>query len=116
MLNLVTVVPRDYAGAARYRVLADMLALDSAIKLFTLNTGAPPMELGQLHHAPPNSTTWRGPYLVECSPADPWGNEYVYILGPSSDWEIITYGADGSPGGVEDAADLSSRTLLPADD
>lgn len=43
-------------------------------------------------------------------PRDPWGNEYIYLL-PGRDgrpFEIISYGADGEPGGVDDNADLSS--------
>ncbi len=46
-------------------------------------------------------------------PRDPWGNEYVYVV-PGRDgapFEIISYGADGRPGGAGDAADISSADL-----
>lgn len=43
-------------------------------------------------------------------PKDPWGNDYVYIV-PGRDgrpYEVVSYGADGRPGGAGDAADISS--------
>ena len=43
-------------------------------------------------------------------PKDPWGNEYVYRQpGPNGlAYEIISYGADGQPGGTGLDADVSS--------
>jgi general secretion pathway protein G len=41
---------------------------------------------------------------------DPWRNPYVYLI-PGRDgepFEIISYGADGEPGGEEERADISS--------
>ncbi len=43
-------------------------------------------------------------------PKDPWGNPYQYFS-PGSDnreYEIITYGADGEPGGEGKNADIQS--------
>ena len=38
---------------------------------------------------------------------DPWGNDYVYISpGELGDYDIISYGADGLPGGENLDADL----------
>lgn len=46
-------------------------------------------------------------------PEDPWGNAYIYLIPgrDGSSFEIISYGADGEPGGEEEAADLSSAEL-----
>jgi general secretion pathway protein G len=46
-------------------------------------------------------------------PLDPWGHEYVYIVpgSKSESYEIITYGADGEPGGTGESADISSSSL-----
>ena len=46
-------------------------------------------------------------------PADPWGNEYVYMVpGPDgAAYEIVSYGADGEPGGEGEAADISSAGM-----
>ncbi len=46
-------------------------------------------------------------------PRDPWGNEFIYLV-PGREglpYEIISYGADGRPGGTGDAADISSADL-----
>ncbi|MBI5407742.1 MAG: type II secretion system major pseudopilin GspG [Nitrospirae bacterium] len=42
-------------------------------------------------------------------PRDPWGYKYVYISpGETGDYDIITYGADGRPGGEGYSADISN--------
>ncbi len=52
-------------------------------------------------------------YLEPAKLADPWGNTYIYLVpGPDRHpFEIVTYGADGQPGGTGEAADVSSVTL-----
>jgi general secretion pathway protein G len=44
---------------------------------------------------------------------DPWNREYIYITpGPDGrPFEILTYGADGQPGGENENRDLSSANL-----
>lgn len=44
-------------------------------------------------------------------PSDPWGNPYVYKIEGSRDFEVISYGADGTPGGDAENADISSKHL-----
>jgi len=40
---------------------------------------------------------------------DPWGNQYVYISpGLQGDFDIISYGADGQPGGEEYDTDITN--------
>ncbi len=41
---------------------------------------------------------------------DPWNNPYLYVIpGPAGHpFEVVSYGADGQPGGAHDAADISS--------
>lgn len=41
-------------------------------------------------------------------PTDPWGHAYVYRLGKDGT-ELISYGADGVPGGEGEAADISIK-------
>ena len=51
---------------------------------------------------------WRGPYLDEAVPADPWGNPYVYSM-PGRDgmpFALYSLGADGKPGGEGNDADV----------
>lgn len=44
---------------------------------------------------------------------DPWGNPYYLLVpGPGNyPYEIVSYGADGEPGGEGENADLSSVSL-----
>ena len=46
-------------------------------------------------------------------PRDPWKHDYIYLApGHNNEpFEIISYGADGEPGGAGDAADISSSNL-----
>jgi general secretion pathway protein G len=50
------------------------------------------------------------PYLTKDIPNDPWGNPYIYRFpgqnGPEPD--ILSYGADGKPGGEGPGADIVS--------
>jgi general secretion pathway protein G len=50
------------------------------------------------------------PYLSKDVPMDPWGNPYVYRFpgeyGPEP--EVMSYGADGQPGGEGPDADIVS--------
>ena len=42
-------------------------------------------------------------------PKDPWGNAYVYTKEGTRSFKIVSYGADGAPGGDEVNADVSSE-------
>lgn len=56
---------------------------------------------------------WRGPYLDEAVPLDPWSKPYQYGL-PGRDGQpfaLYSFGADGQAGGEGDAQDLG---VLPA--
>ena len=44
-------------------------------------------------------------------PLDPWDNPYLYKLEGSRNFSIISYGADGVPGGSGLDADISSANL-----
>lgn len=46
-------------------------------------------------------------------PPDPWKREYVYMCpGPNGEqFLIISYGADGEPGGTDENADITSNDL-----
>lgn len=53
---------------------------------------------------------WNGPYLSKAVPPDPWGRSYIYRSpGASSDFDLISYGKDGQPGGTGDAADITNQ-------
>jgi general secretion pathway protein G len=52
---------------------------------------------------------WNGPYLSKAVPPDPWGRAYIYRApGTKSEYDVLSYGKDGQPGGSGDAADVTS--------
>lgn len=58
----------------------------------------------------PNSLDEVAPFLDPPRvPVDPWGNKYVYQKEGNSQFKIISYGADGSPGGSGVNEDISSE-------
>ena len=56
---------------------------------------------GALRVAPAGVPLWKGPYLPQEVPMDPWGRPYVYKYpGEHGDEpDIVSLGADGTPGG-----------------
>jgi general secretion pathway protein G len=56
------------------------------------------------------ASKWNGPYLEKSAPQDPWGKPYIYRSpGSKSDFELISYGKDGQPGGAGDALDITNQ-------
>jgi general secretion pathway protein G len=94
----------------------DIKSLEEALGLFKLDNGFYPSteqglnalvskpEIGWIPTRYPD-----GGYLKRV-PADPWGTPFVY-LSPgvhSRDFDLISYGADGQPGGESFDADIKS--------
>ena len=56
-------------------------------------------------------TNWKGPYLRQLVPIDPWGRPYAYtapgLVNPTS-YDLYTLGKDGKPGGEGEDADITS--------
>jgi general secretion pathway protein G len=54
---------------------------------------------------------WRGPYLRQVVPLDPWGHPYNYVspgvANPTS-YDLYSLGKDGKPGGDGEDADFTS--------
>ena len=67
--------------------------------------------LALLFHAPADSTlkaVWKGPYIDEEIPLDPWGNRYHYTV-PGRDGQpfaLYSTGPDNKPGGTGNDADI----------
>jgi general secretion pathway protein G len=93
----------------------------TAIDLYRLDYGGRyPKDLDDLivHPAVPagKACQWKGPYLADVTtiPADPWGNPYVYHVPGSNgeEFELLSLGEDGRPGGEKDAADIVAGAPL----
>jgi general secretion pathway protein G len=58
---------------------------------------------------PPSN--WKGPYLREAVPLDPWGRPYVYIapgVANPTMYDLYTFGKDGRAGGDGENADITA--------
>ncbi len=101
----------DKARVAAARAQIEMFM--GALNLYKLDTGSLPTTeqgLQALWRRPPDVPNWDGPYVEKEIPLDPWGHPYVYRF-PGEHGElpdIISYGADGKPGGEGINADIVS--------
>ena len=96
-------------GIAKAQVEAFARSLDA----YRLDVGYYPTTeegLNALVTRPTNVAKWNGPYLQKAVPSDPWGRPYLYRApGAAGDFDIISYGKDGQPGGTGDAADVTNQ-------
>lgn len=109
------VAPRYFAqvGKSEQKAAAAQLdALGKALDQYRVDTGRyPPTEAGlsALMTRPASETRWAGPYLKKAVPLDPWGNAYVYRQpGEHGEYDLLSYGKDGKPGGAGDDADVTN--------
>jgi general secretion pathway protein G len=95
--------------AARAQINGFLTAL-GAYKLDTSTFPTTEQGLGALRVAPAGVPLWKGPYLPQEVPLDPWGRPYLYKYpGEHGDEpDIVSLGADGTPGGEEINADILS--------
>jgi general secretion pathway protein G len=98
---------------AKQRAAKGQIALfEAALDNYRLDVGRYPTTeqgLQALRERPDGVTKWDGPYLKKAVPNDPWGNAFAYES-PSEhgDYAIISYGADGRPGGEDVDTDIVS--------
>lgn len=102
-------VGKSETKAARAQIDAFGKALDT----YRLDVGHYPTTeqgLQALIEKPANEAKWGGPYLQKNVPADPWGQPYRYKAPGDNnrDYDIVSLGKDGQPGGEGDAADVHS--------
>jgi general secretion pathway protein G len=110
------VAPRYFGQVGKSEVnvaKAQLDALEKALDQFRLDTGHyPNTELGlkALVERPTNEPKWNGPYLRKAIPLDPWGKPYVYrIPGEKGDFDLLSFGKDGQPGGTGENADITNH-------
>ncbi|MDB4949026.1 MAG: ral secretion pathway protein [Gemmatimonadetes bacterium] len=105
---------RNVGTAKTTTARAQIETLGAALDAYRLDVGRYPGTaegLDALVHAPPGAAGWHGPYLKKRVPPDPWGHPYVFTSpGPVNpqEYDLLSYGSDGAPGGQDDAADLVS--------
>ncbi len=102
--------------ARQMRARADMKNMESALQMFKLDTGRYPTSgegLQALRTAPGGVRNYqKGGYLTK-EPLDPWRNAYIYMYPGThgDDFDIVSYGADGTPGGDGEDADIENWNI-----
>jgi general secretion pathway protein G len=117
---LVTLVAPKILGrtdeAKWTKAAADLRAIEQALHLYKLDSGAyPTTDQGlQALVTKPSSgvipARWNPEGYLEKVPADPWGHPYLY-LSNGERYTLKSLGADGEEGGEGKYADLDSRDL-----
>lgn len=88
---------------------AEIQRLSMAIDEFYLDNGRVPKSLEELVEKPGNARNWNGPYVNNSNLVDPWENSYEYRYpGEHRNYDIYSYGADGSPGGEGSNQDITN--------
>ena len=93
---------------------AQIEAFEKSLDTFRLDVGRYPTTeegMNALMVAPPAlAAKWNGPYLKKGIPQDPWGHPYIYRApGAKAEYEIVSTGKDGQPGGTGENADISTQ-------
>ncbi len=86
-----------------------LLDLAGKIEMYRADVGRYPASLSDLVKAP-GGEKWSGPYAKEAELKDKWSNPYQYTV-PGTDgrrFDLVSYGADGKPGGDGENRDLSN--------
>ena len=116
IIGLLTgiVAPRFLSQIGRSEVTTARGQLDSfdkALQAYRIDTGRFPSTaqgLKALVVQPADEPRWRGPYLRDDIPLDPWGSAYQYRCPGTAakDYDLLSHGRDAAPGGAGDGADI----------
>ncbi len=107
--------PKYFSQIGKSEIKATRAQIDGlgkALDQYRLDTGHYPTTeqgLTALVTKPADEPKWDGPYLQKNVPPDPWGNAYVFKSpGDHGDYDLLSYGKDGQPGGEGEAADITN--------
>lgn len=109
---LAAIVVPKFAGrteqARTTAAVSQISTFSTALDAFEIDNGFYPRGktgLNDLFVQPRDAQNWRGPYLKNEPPKDPWGNDYIYESpgkhNPTS-YDIMSMGPDGRVGGDDD--------------
>lgn len=92
---------------------AQIELLGTALDTFRLDVGRYPSSqegLAALRQRPFGLDRWDGPYLKKEIPLDPWQRQYQYRSPGEGGrpYDLLSFGADGGPGGDGDNRDIAS--------
>ena len=112
-INFLPTLSNAYVEVAKQ----DIARLQQALVMFKISEGSYPTQEQGLNSLKENPGNLKRPgkypsggYIIKL-PKDPWGNNYVYIYpGQYGEFDIISLGADGQPGGEGENADIGNWT------
>ncbi len=109
------VAPRYFSQVGKSEIQvakAQVDALEKALDQYRLDLRRYPTAdegLQALITKPANEPNWNGPYLRKAVPNDPWGRPYIYrVPGQKGEFDLLSYGRDGKPGGSGEDADIGN--------
>jgi len=116
LATTLTLTFRGQVGRAKTEIARTGIGVVvNAIETYALETGSIPSTQQGLAALTETPQGRGAPYLSADKLRDPWGNSFAYVEpGPDgSAYQVISYGADGQPGGAEgsEAADITSDNL-----
>jgi len=94
----------SFSKGQKTAAAAQISNLETALDSYRLDVGRYPQTLEGLVENDSGRDAWAGPYMREI-PLDPWGYAFHYEA-QSRDFVLLSYGADGAPGGQDDDADI----------
>ena len=107
--------PRLFGKVSTARLSAAKAQIElfgTALDTFRLDVGKYPTTeegLKALREKPSGVEGWNGPYLRKEIPLDPWKKPYMYKSpGEHGDYDLISYGLDGTEGGEGENQDVVS--------
>lgn len=112
------VVPKFSGRTEQARVTAAQTQIanfGTALDAFETDVGFYPEGsdgLQALRVPPPNAQGWRGPYLKQDIPLDPWGRAYIYECPGrhnESGYDLMSLGQDGRADTADDITNWSTR-------
>ncbi|MDP2793538.1 MAG: type II secretion system major pseudopilin GspG [Sulfurisoma sp.] len=120
ILGLLTTLvgPRLFGHVASSKIKATRAQIEligAGLDSYRLDVGRYPSTeegLAILWTKPENegaANNWRGPYLKKKVEKDAWGNAYTYTFpGEHGEYDLVSLGVDGVPGGTGEDADINS--------
>tara|TARA_Y100001935_G_C17095958_1_gene403560 strand:- start:284 stop:712 length:429 start_codon:yes stop_codon:yes gene_type:complete len=110
-VNFLPTLSNAYVEVAKQ----DIARLKQALVVFKIEQGSFPNQSQGLKSLRINPGDLRFPSkypkngYINKLPKDPWGNDYLYVFpGEKGEYDIISLGADGQPGGEGENADIGS--------
>lgn len=83
--------------------------VSTKVESYAMDVGRPPEQLQDLVSKPGNADNWAGPYAKESELKDAWGRAFEYKApGEHGDFDVISLGSDGQPGGEQWARDIGN--------